>query len=208
MTNQGFVKLSRKILNWQWYGNKNVRLVFLDLMMRAAWCDETYLGVQLHRGQAAVSVHELATSNQLTDQQIRNVLNNLKATNDITTEGTPKFTIITLNNFDEFQESNKPLNEQTTNPSCKNEQASPPKTNEPTYYNNKKEIKNKEEEAPAARVVDKNFYYKNNRAPSKNSSFDVNEVVERIKARQRERYESSASSFTTDDIMNKINSDR
>lgn len=185
MTYQGFVKVPRQLLNWRWYSNRNVRLVFLDLLMRAAWGDEEFIGVQLHRGQVAVSVAELATSNQLTVQQTRTALNNLKSTGDITTESTPKFTIITLNFYDDFLGFNKPDNVQLTSTCSQTQQAPVEKINKPTYYNKKKEIKEKEEESPAARVSNKNFYSKKSCAPSQNSSFNVDEVVERIKARRR-----------------------
>ena len=185
MTNQGFIKIPRKLLNWRWYSNRNVRLVFLDLLMRAAWEECNYLGVTLHRGQAAVSIGELAASNQLSIQQTRTALNNLKSTGDITTASTPKFTIITLNFYDELQGVNKPDNVQLTSSCSQTQQAPDEKSNKPTYYNNKKEIKNKEKEAtPAARADNKFFYSKKNSAQSSNSSFNVDEVVERIKARR------------------------
>ncbi len=141
MTNQGFVKVPRQLLSWRWYSNRNVRLVFLDLLMRAAWADGDFLGVMLHRGQVAVSVQELATRNQLTVQQTRTALDHLKSTGDITTESTPKFTIITLNFYDELQGVNTRSNSQSTRPSIQSQQPSAAQINKPTYYNNKKEIK-------------------------------------------------------------------
>ncbi|MGN0670979.1 MAG: hypothetical protein ACI4JZ_10560 [Oscillospiraceae bacterium] len=100
-----------------------------------------YLGVQLHRGQVAVSVSELAASNQLTVQQTRTALNNLKSTGDITTASTPKFTIITLNFYDELQGVNERFNNKSTRYSDQSQQPSAAQNNKPTYYNNKKEIK-------------------------------------------------------------------
>lgn len=185
MTNQGFVKIPRKLLNWRWYGNRNVRLVFLDLLIRAAWGDVDFLGVMLHRGQVAVSIGELATSNQLTVQQTRTALNNLKSTGDITTESTSKFTIITLNFYDELLGINKPDNEQLTSDYSQTQQAPTENFNNPTYYNNKKEIIIKEKELPAARGINKKNFSKKTCTPSSNSSFNVDEVVERIKARRR-----------------------
>ena len=184
MTNQGFVKIPRKLLNWRWYGNRNVRLVFLDLLMRAAWADGDFLGVILHRGQVAVSVQELATSNQLTVQQTRTALDHLKSTGDITTESTPKFTIITLNFYDELQGVNTRSNNQSTSVTDECQQSSYPEVNKPTYNNKKEEINIKEKESPAARVSKNNFYSKKYCAPSQNSSFNIDEVVERIKARR------------------------
>ncbi len=179
MTNQGFVKVPRNLLNWRWYSNRNVRLVFLDLIMRAAWTDMNYLGVQLRRGQVAVSIAELATSNQLTVQQARTALNNLKSTGDITTESTPKFTIITLNFYDELQGVNNPDNVLSTSTTNESQQTSAVQNNKPTYYNKKKEIKEKEEEMPAAQS--KSFYSKKSDR-SANSSFTLEDIMSKINA--------------------------
>ena len=141
MTNFGFVKVPRQLLNWRWYNNRNVRLVFLDLLMRAAWAEQDYQDVHLHRGQVAVSVSELAASNQLTVQQTRTALNNLKSTGHITTASTPKFTIITLNFYDELQGVNKRSNNHSTSVTAEGQQTPAAQINKPTYYNNKKEIK-------------------------------------------------------------------
>ncbi|MGN0640342.1 MAG: hypothetical protein ACI4JT_05255 [Oscillospiraceae bacterium] len=180
MTNQGFVKVPRQLLSWRWYSNRNVRLVFLDLLMRAAWSDGDFLGVMLHRGQVAVSVQELATSNQLTVQQTRTALDHLKSTGDITTESTPKYTIITLNLYDELQGVNKPDNVLSTNTTAENQQTPAVNFNKPTYYNKKKEIKEKEEEMPAAQS--KSFYSKKS-VRSANSSFTLEDIMSKINAR-------------------------
>lgn len=173
MTNQGYLKISRKLLNWRWYSNRNTRLVFLDLLMKAAWCDEFYLGVPIKRGQVAVTLQQLATDNQLTVQQTRTTLNNLKSTGDITIDSNTKFSIITLNFYEEIQGGNTPDNTQTTDASPENQQTPSSKNNKPTYYNNKKIII-KETITPAARVRRKNIY------ESSTHSFDIQDIFAKI----------------------------
>lgn len=180
MTDFGYVKVPRQLQNWRWYSNSKVRLVFLDLLMRAAWVDVDYLGVKLHRGQVAVSVAELAASNQLTAQQTRTALDHLKSTGEITTDSNPKFTIITLNFYDELQGVNKPDNTQSTNTPAASQQTPAANFNKPTYYNKKKEIKEKEEETPAAQS--KSFYSKKS-VQSANSSFTLGDILNKINAR-------------------------
>ena len=119
-------------MDWRWYGSPNVRLVFFDLLLMAEWTDRNHFGVQLSRGQVAVSVAELATRNQLTVQQTRTALDHLKSTGDITTEKNSKFTIITLNFYDDFQGVNKPDNSQITSAYSQTQQAPVEKINEPT----------------------------------------------------------------------------
>ena len=185
MTNLGFVKVPRNLLNWRWYSNRNVRLVFLDLLMRAAWEDGNYLGVQLRRGQIAASVAELAASNQLTVQQTRTALNNLKSTGDITTESTPKFTIITLNFYDDFQGVNKHSNSQSTSVIAESQQTYSAKNNKPTYYKYKKEIKEERKitlvpvEAPSGDCVSENSF---------NGYSDIDDFLEKMKERSQEKH--------------------
>ncbi len=173
MTNQGFIKISRRLLNWRWYNNRNARLVFLDLLMKAAWCDDFYLGVQIRRGQAAATLTQLAADNQLTVQQTRTALDKLKSTGDITVESNSKFSIITLNFYEEIQGGSTPDNTQTTDASPENQQASSPKNNTPTYYNNKI-IKKETRITPAARVGRRNNY------KSSNHSFDIDDIFAKI----------------------------
>lgn len=181
MTNSGFVKIPRKLLDWRWYGSPNVRLVFFDLLLMAEWTDRNHFGVQLSRGQVAVSVAELATRNQLTVQQTRTALDHLKSTGDITTEKNSKFTIITLNFYDDFQGVNKPDNAQITSAYSQTQQAPVEKINEPTY-NKKKEIQEERIRTPAARVVNNNFSSKKS-VRSDNASFTFEDIMNKINSR-------------------------
>ena len=181
MTNRGFVKLPRNLLDWRWYGNNNTRLVYFDLLLRAEWSEREFLGITLKRGQVAVTVSALAANNHLTIQQTKTALNNLKSTGEITINATTKFSVITLNFYDELQEINKPDNQQTTNANPQNQQTFSRENNKPTYYNKKKEEKNVRTRTPDAHLGASVFSQKN--FSSESSSFDINEVVANIKKR-------------------------
>jgi len=180
MTNNGFIKLARNLLNWRWYANKNTRLVYLDLLLRAEWCEREYLGVTLERGQIAVTVAALAANNQLSVQQTRTALNNLKSTGEITIAANTKFSVITLNFYDELQGVNKPNNPPTASADAQNQQASSPENNKPTYYNKKKEENNARKRTLDAASGTSAFSKKYNFS-SESSSFDINEVIARLK---------------------------
>lgn len=181
MINQGFVKFPRKLLDWRWYGNNNTRIVYFDLLLRAEWTEREYLGVILERGQVAVTLPTLATGNCMSVQQVRTALNNLKSTGEITVTLTPRFSIITLNFYDELQGVNSQNNTQSTGCSTQNQQAFSNEVNSPTYNNKKKEEKNVRKRTPAAHSGASAFSQKN--YSSENSSFDIGEVVANIKKR-------------------------
>lgn len=109
-----YVKLNRNLLHWECFGNNNALLVLVRLTLKAAWRDTQYQGVALKRGQVVTTIAELEKENKLTTQQIRTALDHLKATGKITVEGTKKFSVITLLDYDCFFENNTQNNTQIT----------------------------------------------------------------------------------------------
>lgn len=177
MTNQGFIKLPRNLLNWRWYANNNTRLVYFDLLLRAEWTEREYLGTTLKRGQIAVTVAALAASNHLSVQQTRTALNNLKSTGEITIAANTKFSVVTLNFYDELQGVNYQNSQQSAGDIVRNQQEVMPENNKPTYINKKKEEKYSRKRtlgAAGTSAFSQNY-------SSRNSSFDINEVVEGLK---------------------------
>ncbi len=154
MNTTGFIKLPRSLLGWRWYGDLNTRSLYLHLLLTAAWEDTCCMSREIKRGQCCTTVKELATINQQTIQQTRTALNHLVSTNEITIEPTPQFSIITLLNYDRYQQANKPNNKQTTNEQQTVQQTYPTETNKPTIIKEKKNIKKDEEETGLLRRLE------------------------------------------------------
>ncbi len=128
----GWIKLHRKILEWEWYPNAATRILFLHLLIEANWEDTWQNGILIKRGQLLTTVKKLATINQQTIQQTRTALERLKSTNEITIKTTSKFSIITVINYDLYQANNKPNNKQTEQQPNANQQTAHNKNNKPT----------------------------------------------------------------------------
>lgn len=115
----GWVKIHRKITDWEWYHDINVRLVFLHLMLKANFKDKRWHGTIVQRGQLVTSIGHLATEIGITNQQTRTALEKLKSTGEITIKTTNKFTLVTIENYTLYQdttdEDNKQNNKQITN---------------------------------------------------------------------------------------------
>ena len=45
-----YIKLSRKILDWEWYGNINTCRVFIHMLLKAYWKDKKIEGTVIPRG--------------------------------------------------------------------------------------------------------------------------------------------------------------
>ncbi len=46
----GWIKIHRKILDWEWYSDLNVRVVFLHLLLKANHDDKKWMGMDIKRG--------------------------------------------------------------------------------------------------------------------------------------------------------------
>lgn len=123
MTTEGFVKLPRTMLEWDWLDDGNTLKVYLVLLLSANWKDGEWHGIKVKRGQIITGRDSLAQKCGLSVRQVRTALEHLKSTNDITIKTTSKFSIITLNNYDPAEN----INSETTNKRPTNDQ---PPTNE------------------------------------------------------------------------------
>lgn len=181
----GYIKLYRSMETWQWYKNVNTKIVFLHLLIKACWCDEYVKGVLCKRGQWVTSRAELSNQLNLSEQQVRTALSNLTSTNEITTLATKGGTLITIVNYDKYQErklvSNQDDNqydnlkstEDSTREQPKSNQAS---TNLPLYKNNKninnyKNIRNTRAREAVMEAYKNNWTY----ADYKNYCLQLNE---------------------------------
>lgn len=124
----GFIKLDRDIQKWQYYNKQNMLLVWIDLLTSASYDNNYYDGRLIKKGQCIIGLNKMSTKLGISVQQLRTCLGRLKSANQITCETTNKYTIITILNWDEYQDkptynnnqnntdNNKPLtNEQQTN---------------------------------------------------------------------------------------------
>ena len=115
MTNEGYIKLYRKMTKWGWYKDNNTKCVFLHLLFMA--CYEPYYtaGIYLQPGQIVTTFREISEQTGISVQSVRTSINRLKSTNEITIVSTPKNSLITVNNYSDYQGDNKPSNKQLTN---------------------------------------------------------------------------------------------
>jgi hypothetical protein len=116
-----FIKIDRKILNWEWWSDINTFRLFMYMLISAYWKSGNYKGRVIPRGSFPSSVSDLAKNTNLTENEIRTALKHLKSTGEITSKSTNKFTIFSVENYDFYQSLENKINEQknkrTTNKS-------------------------------------------------------------------------------------------
>ena len=112
-----YIRLDRNIINWKWWYDHNTVIVFLFLLIRANIHDNGFSGQIIRRGQVCTSLPSLSNSTGLTIQQVRTAIKHLKSTGEITSKAFSKYQVITIVNYDKYQDltGKKPYNQQATN---------------------------------------------------------------------------------------------
>ena len=99
----GFIKLHRKIVEWEWYDNTNVVRVFLHFLLTANHEKGQWHGIDIGVGETITGRYSLAKTLGLSQQSIRTALDKLKSTNEITIKSTNKYSIVHINKWHLYQ---------------------------------------------------------------------------------------------------------
>jgi len=115
----GWIKIHRKITDWEWYNDINTFRLFMHLILKANHKARNYRGVNIELGCLMTGRDLLSKETGLSIQQIRTCLERLKSTNEITIKTTKQGTIIQVLNYKKYQVS---TNEITTEQPQSNQQ--------------------------------------------------------------------------------------
>lgn len=114
MENQGWIKIHRSILTWEWIDDPNTFCLWLHLLLKANYKDSVWHGVEVKRGSMIAGREELSKITGISTQSIRTSLNKLKSTSNITIKSTNKYSVISIKNYDQYQDNNQQDNQQLT----------------------------------------------------------------------------------------------
>lgn len=107
----GYIKLHRKITEWGWYSDPDMSRIFIHFLLTANFRPSEWMGHVIKRGQLVMGREKLSKTLAISPRTIRTCLRRLKSTSEIAIETTNKFTIITICNYDIYQD-----------PFCENDQ--------------------------------------------------------------------------------------
>lgn len=103
MLENGFIKIHRSLLNWEWYEDTNTKSVFLHLLLTVNYEDRQWQGIEVRRGQRVASYQRLSTELKLSIKNIRTALNHLISTGEVAHTSTSKYGIFTVLNYEKYQ---------------------------------------------------------------------------------------------------------
>ena len=101
---EGWIKLHRSITDWEWFADAETLKLFLYLLLTANYEEKKWKGITIQRGQLVTSLPVLASSLNMSVKKIRVRLKRLADSGTIITEWTNKYSVITICNYDSYQD--------------------------------------------------------------------------------------------------------
>lgn len=101
--NQGWIKLHRKITEWEWYTETNTFAVFMHLILTCNFKPTRWRGIELEVGESIKALGTLAKETKLSVRNVRTAIKRLKSTGEVTERKHGKHRILKLKNYKQYQ---------------------------------------------------------------------------------------------------------
>lgn len=102
-TDNGYMKLFRKISEWEWYDDPVTFKVFLHFLITARWQDGSWHGIEIKRGEVLESLPSIAQKNGLTVRNVRTAIKHLIDTNSVTIRKVGRCHICKVSEYEKYQ---------------------------------------------------------------------------------------------------------
>ena len=83
MNNNGWIKIHRQIIDWEWYSDIPTCRLFLHLLLIANHAPKKWQGQTIDKGELITSIGSLSEQTGLTIKQVRTALDKLESTGEI-----------------------------------------------------------------------------------------------------------------------------
>lgn len=115
----GYIKLYRKMTKWQWYSDEVMFRVFMHLLLTANYEPAYWRDVKIERGQTVVSLAKLGATLNYSKDTVLKALKRLESSGEITRRPTARYTIVTISNYNEYQDkptADRPMTDRRVDP--------------------------------------------------------------------------------------------
>jgi hypothetical protein len=141
--NNGWIKIHRKFIDWQWFGSSEAVHLFIYLTLKANHADKMWQGHEVKRGELITSIGHLSIATGISQRSVRTLLKKFANTGEIEVKTTNKFTIVTICKYECYQltdeENDKQNVTQTTNKRQTTDKQVTTNKNDKNYKNEKNE---------------------------------------------------------------------
>lgn len=111
---KGYIKLHRRILDWEWYKDSNTKNIFIHLLLNACYDNCRFMGNAVSRGQYITSLSRLSADLDIPVRQVRTSLKRLVQTGEIDMQTSNKYTLVTICNYESYQIEEAPKKRKAT----------------------------------------------------------------------------------------------
>lgn len=213
MTN-GWIKLHRSILEWEWWNDRNTRDLFIYCLLAANHDEQRLSGMVIPRGTFLTSRHLLALGAGISQQSVRTSINKLVQSGNITIQSTYQYTLLTVCNYNRYQSTdtaaqpstNQVINQQSTSQSTSDQPSTPyfstikvaKQTTLITCSDNDTYTDIKTHRQPSEQPTPTDLLTKNQPSPSREINQQINHKQEYIRSKENkeERKEDNTHSLT------------
>lgn len=93
-------------MQWEWFDKPEMVQLFIWLLLNANYADKKWQGTVIKRGQLLTTTPKIMEALRLTERQTRTCISRLKSTGEVSVKTTNKYSIITICNYDRYQDDN------------------------------------------------------------------------------------------------------
>ena len=111
---RGYVAIPRGLTDWEWYTEPNTVRLFIHLLLTANWQEKRWQGITIKPGQLVTSQSQLAKQLGLSIRNIRTALDHLQLTGCVTVKTGPKYSLVTIENYDSVVGADRQSDRQVT----------------------------------------------------------------------------------------------
>ena len=107
MSDGNYVKISRSILDWEWWMDMNTTRVFIYMIIRANWKEGKFKGMDIPRGSFVASIASISDGTGLTHDEVRTAIKHLIKSGNVTKQSTNKYTVFSVVGYDSYQDTSQ-----------------------------------------------------------------------------------------------------
>lgn len=132
----GWVALHRQFTQWEWFDKPEMVQLFIYLLISATHEEMQWRGMTIKRGQIVTSLDKIKAATGLSTSKIRTCLERLKLTNEIASETTNQYRVLTICNYDKYQSVGEACDKQNDKQIANKSQANRKQIASAISYNN------------------------------------------------------------------------
>ena len=110
--NESYIKLLRKITDWEWFTNSKMVHLWIYFLLKAEFEEKIHKGIKIERGQFIIDKKKTMSDIHISAQALKTYTNRLITSQQVTIKSTNKYTIVTICKYDEYQFNGKASNQQ------------------------------------------------------------------------------------------------